>query len=90
MIGAKEARALLSATLEERFLQTSCEAWMEDNLDEKIRKSSQNGFSFVRAKVPYEYKDHCASVLNKLGYSICAFGSDCENGRTILDLHIYW
>ena len=90
MIGAKEARALVSSVLEERFLQSSCEAWMEDILDRKIRKLSQNGFSSFRAQVPYEYKDHCTFILNDLGYHVSALGHDYNNDRKVLNLYISW
>ena len=90
MIGAKEARALFSKTMEDRYLRSACEAWMEDQLDGKIRKSSQNGFSSLRIKVPYEYKDYCISSLNTLGYYVRAEGCDYDNSKKILNIYISW
>ena len=90
MIGAKEARALCSKELEERFLKSSCDAWMEDQLDGKIRKFSQNGFSSLRIKVPYEYKDCCTSSLNTLGYYVRAEGCDYDNNKKVLNIYISW
>ena len=90
MIGAKEARALFSKTLEERYLKSACEAWMEDNLDSKIRESSQNGFSSIKVEVPYEYKDYCSTALNNLGYYVRASGSDFNNEKKVLKIYISW
>ena len=90
MIGAKEARALFSKTMEDRHLRSACEAWMEDSLDGKIRKSSQNGFSSLKVEVPYEYKDHCTSALNNLGYYVRANGHDFNNGKKVLIIYISW
>ena len=90
MIGAKEARALFSKTVEERYLKSACEAWMEDNLDSKIRKSSQNGFSSVIAEIPYKYKDYCSAALNNLGYYVRASGADFNNGKKVLTICISW
>ena len=90
MIGAKEARALFSKTMEDRYLKTACEAWMEDSLDGKIRKSSQNGFSSLNVEVPYEYKDYCSAALNNLGYYVRASGHDFDNGKKVLKVYISW
>lgn len=90
MIGAKEARALFSKTVEERYLKSACEAWMEDNLDSKIRKSSQNGFSSIKVEVPYEYKDYCSTALSNLGYYVRASGPDFNNGKKVLNFYISW
>ena len=37
MIGANEARAMFTKRIEEINIKAAAEAWMEDNLDKKIR-----------------------------------------------------
>ena len=63
---------------------------MEDNLDSKIRKSSQNGFSSIKVEVPYEYKDYCSTALSNLGYYVRASGPDFNNGKKVLNFYISW
>lgn len=90
MIGAKEARAMFSKHIEETNIKAAAEAWMEDNLDKKIRQSSQTGFSCITIGIPPLYGMYCAKTLKDLGYYVQAHGKHYENDKEVLKVYISW
>lgn len=90
MIGAKEARAMFTKRIEEINIKTAAEAWMEDNLDKKIRQSSQTGFSSITVGIPLLYGMYCAKTLKDLGYYVQAHGKHYENNKEVLKVYISW
>ena len=90
MIGAKEARAMFSKHIEETDIKAAAEAWMEDNLDKKIRQSSQTGFSCITVGIPPLYSMYCAKTLKDLGYYVQAHGKHYENDKEVLKVYISW
>ena len=90
MIGAKEARAMFSKHIEETDIKAAAEAWMEDNLDKKIRQSSQTGFSCITVGIPPLYGMYCAKTLKDLGYYVQAHGKYYENDKEVLKVYISW
>ena len=90
MIGAKEARAMFTKRIEEINIKAAAEAWMEDNLDKKIRQSSQTGFSSITIGIPPLYGIYCAKALKDLGYYVQAHGKHYENDKEVLKVYISW
>lgn len=90
MIGAKEARAMFTKRIEEINIKAAAEAWMEDNLDKKIRQSSQTGFSSITVEIPPLYGMYCAKTLKDLGYYVQAHGKHYENDKEVLKVYIGW
>ena len=90
MIGAKEARALFSKHMEEASNKAAAIAWMEDNLDKQIRRSSENGFSSITVGIPSLYGIYCAKTLKDLGYYVQVHGKHYENDKEVLKVYISW
>ena len=90
MIGAKEARALFVKRIEDNNIKAAAEAWMEDNLDKKIRQSSQAGLSCITVGILPLYGTYCAKALKDLDYYVQAHGKHYENDKEVLKVYISW
>lgn len=89
MMGAKEARLLLSSQETKELLRKRAKSWLEDNVEKQIVARAKEGCDNYCFAVPAELMTECFHILAELNYNVSVYGHRSSD-KNFYNMRVKW